>query len=125
MVQFQQTPDDATLDAVFAALADPTRRAVLASLSEGSRSVGELAGPHSMSLPGFLKHLRVLEEAGLVARSKDGRVVHCTLSPRPMQEAAAWLSHYERFWRESLDRLDDFLRGLQEKPTPGEKGEKG
>jgi DNA-binding transcriptional ArsR family regulator len=117
MVEFRQTTDDATLDAVFAALSDPTRRAVLASLSEGSRSVTELAGPHSMSLPGFMKHLRVLEEAGLVARSKDGRVVHCTLSAQPMQKAAAWLSHYEKLWNESFDRLDDYLRILQEK-TP-------
>jgi DNA-binding transcriptional ArsR family regulator len=117
MVEFGHTTADATLDAVFAALSDPTRRAVLASLSEGSRSVTELAGPHSMSLPGFMKHLRVLEEAGLVARSKDGRVVHCTLSAQPMQKAAAWLSCYEKFWNESFDRLDDYLHILQEK-TP-------
>jgi DNA-binding transcriptional ArsR family regulator len=115
MVEFRQATDESNLDAVFAALADPTRRAVLASLSEGSHSVTELAGPHSMSLPGFMKHLRVLEEAGLVARSKNGRVVCCTLSPRPMKEAAAWLSHYERFWKEGLDRLDDYLRVLQER----------
>lgn len=116
MVQYS----DATLDAVFAALSDPTRRAVLASLSEGSLSVTELASPHHMSLPGFMKHLRVLEEAGLIARSKDGRVVHCTLSARPMQEAAAWLSHYEKFWHESLDRLGDYLRELQDQEKKSE-----
>jgi DNA-binding transcriptional ArsR family regulator len=115
---------DATLDTVFAALSDPTRRAVLASLSAGSLSVTELASPHGMSLPGFMKHLRVLEEAGLIARSKDGRVVHCSLSARPMREAAAWLSHYERFWEESFDRLDGYLRELQDKKhEPLEKGD--
>ena len=110
MVQFQE----AQLDSVFAALSDPTRRAVLASLSEGSLTVTELAGPHPMSLPGFMKHLRVLEEAGLIARSKDGRVVHCTLSPQPMREAAAWLVHYEKLWNERFDRLDEYLRELRE-----------
>ena len=121
MVEFRQATDESALDAIFAALADPTRRAVLASLSEGSRSVTELAGPHSMSLPGFMKHLHVLEEAGLVAREKNGRVVCCTLSPQPMKEAAAWLSHYERFWTESFDRLDDYLRAVQEKSQEKEK----
>ena len=111
---------EATLDSVFAALADPTRRAVLASLSEGSRSVTELAGPHSMSLPGFMKHLRVLEEAGLIARSKDGRVVHCALSALPMQEAAAWLSHYKRFWEEGFDRLGEYLDKLQKEEKEDE-----
>ncbi|HKI04219.1 MAG TPA: metalloregulator ArsR/SmtB family transcription factor [Thermoanaerobaculia bacterium] len=111
MVQFQ----GANLDSVFAALSDPTRRAVLVSLSEGSLTVTELAGPHRMSLPGFMKHLRVLEEAGLIARSKDGRVVRCTLSPQPMREAADWLAHYERFWNQSFDRLDEYLKELQGK----------
>jgi DNA-binding transcriptional ArsR family regulator len=111
MVQYSPS----SLDAVFAALSDPTRRAVLASLSEGSLPVTELARPHPMSLPGFMKHLRVLEEAGLIARSKDGRVVHCTLSAEPMKEAAAWLSHYRRFWEQGFDRLDDYLHELQGK----------
>ena len=112
---------DAQLDSVFAALADPTRRSVLAALSGGSLSVTELATPHRMSLPGFLKHLRVLEEAGLIVRSKDGRVVHCTLSAEPMREAAAWLLHYRKFWEESFDRLDDYLRELQHKEKEGGK----
>jgi DNA-binding transcriptional ArsR family regulator len=100
----------ARLDLVFAALSDPTRRAVLESLSEGSLPVTELAHPHDMSLPGFMKHLRVLEDAGLVERSKEGRVVQCTLAPQPMRAAAAWLSHYQTFWTERLDALDRYLK---------------
>ena len=88
---------ESDLDAVFAALADPTRREELNSLSGGSRPVTELAAPHDMSLPGFMKHLRVLEDAGLVSRTKAGRIVRCALSPAPMQEAAQWLSHCEGF----------------------------
>jgi len=91
-----------TLDAVFSALADPTRRMVLESLSEGSLPVSELAYPHNMSLPGFMKHLRVLEDAGLMERSKEGRVVQCTLSAEPMREATSWLSRYQTFWSGSM-----------------------
>ncbi|HEX4328425.1 MAG TPA: metalloregulator ArsR/SmtB family transcription factor [Burkholderiales bacterium] len=113
MVNFE-TPTAAglsgpALDAVFAALADGTRRAVLQSLDAGPRSVTELAAPHGMSLPGFMKHLRVLEDAGLIAREKSGRVVSCTLSPAPMRDAAAWLAHYEKFWNERLDALARYL----------------
>lgn len=99
-----------TLNAVFAALSDSTRRAVLESLSEGTLTVTELAQPHDMSLPGFMKHLRVLEEAGLVERSKEGRVVQCTLAPEPMRDAAVWLSRYQKFWSERLDALDRYLK---------------
>lgn len=85
--------DAAALDAVFSALSDATRRDVLERLGQGGgRSVSELAEPHGMSLTGFMKHLRVLEEAGLVSRTKQGRIVRCELSPAPMQEAAVWLS---------------------------------
>jgi DNA-binding transcriptional ArsR family regulator len=94
MVKYRE--DDEVLNAVFAALADPTRRKVLQMLERGSLSVTELAQPYGMSLPGFMKHLRVLEEAGLVARAKDGRVVSCELSPQPLRVAAAWLAHYEK-----------------------------
>ena len=94
-----------TLDTVFAALSDRTRRRVLESLAGGSLPVTELAGPHEMSLPGFMKHLRVLEDAGLIARAKEGRVVSCELSAWPMKEAAAWMSRYEKFWTEKLDSL--------------------
>ena len=110
MVKYQ---DDA-LDAVFAALADPTRRGVLETLSGGSVPVTELAAPHDMSLPGFLKHLRVLEDAGLIERTKEGRVVSCELSAAPMKAAAAWMSRYEKFWTEKLDSLARYLYQQEE-----------
>jgi DNA-binding transcriptional ArsR family regulator len=113
MVQYQA----ATLDRVFAALADPTRRHVLDSLGQGSLAVSELAAPHGMSLPGFMKHLRVLEDAGLIARNKEGRVVSCELSAAPMQQAAAWMQRYERFWSEKLDALARYLYQQEELQT--------
>jgi DNA-binding transcriptional ArsR family regulator len=105
---------DAELDAVFAALAHPTRRAVLESLSGDSRAVTELAQPHGMSLPGFMKHLRVLEEAGLIACMKEGRVVSCALDAAPMKHAAAWIARYEKFWAEKLDSLARYLYQQEE-----------
>jgi DNA-binding transcriptional ArsR family regulator len=113
MVQYQA----ATLDRVFAALADPTRRQVLDALGQGSLAVSELAAPHGMSLPGFMKHLRVLEDAGLIARNKEGRVVSCELSAAPMQQAAAWMQRYERFWSEKLDALARYLYQQEELQT--------
>ena len=110
--------DDSVLNTVFAALADPTRRKVLHALEQGSRSVGELAEPHDMSLPGFMKHLRVLEDAGLVTRAKDGRVVNVSISPEPMQEAAVWLSRYEKFWSGRLDALGRYLYQQEELNPP-------
>jgi DNA-binding transcriptional ArsR family regulator len=110
MVQYQ----DATLDRVFGALADPTRRGVLDALGGGSLAVSELAAPHGMSLPGFMKHLRVLEAAGLIARNKEGRVVSCELSAAPMQAAAAWMARYEKFWTEKLDALARYLYQQEE-----------
>jgi DNA-binding transcriptional ArsR family regulator len=109
--------EEAELDAVFAALADPTRRAVLATLDGGTLPVTELAAPHDMSLPGFMKHLRVLEDAGLIARSKEGRVVSCALSAKPMQKAAGWLAHYEKFWTDKLDSLARYLYQQEEFQT--------
>ena len=106
--------DDPALDRVFAALADPTRRGVLESLAGGSAAVSELAAPSGMTLPGFLKHLRVLEEAGLIARNKEGRVVSCELSAAPMQAASEWMSRYERFWTERLDSLGRYLYQQEE-----------
>ena len=105
------------LDLVFAALADSTRRGILDSLSHGELAVSELAAPHDMSLPGFLKHLRVLEDAGLIARTKEGRVVSCELSAAPMKAAAAWMSRYERFWSEKLDSLARYLYQQEELQT--------
>ncbi|MBW8846904.1 MAG: helix-turn-helix transcriptional regulator [Burkholderiales bacterium] len=105
------------LDLVFAALSDATRRGVLVQLDGGGATVTELAQPHDMSLPGFMKHLAVLEAAGLIARSKEGRVVRCELDAAPLQEAALWISRYERFWTEQLDALGRYLYH-QEELTP-------
>src|SRR5712675_1927560 len=101
---------DEALDRTFAALSDPTRRALLARL--GARdgvSVSDLAQPFAMSLPAIMKHLDVLSDAGLVARAKTGRVVACRLTATPMEQAMAWLSRYQRFWSENLDRLAAFV----------------
>jgi DNA-binding transcriptional ArsR family regulator len=108
---------DDQLDDLFAALSDRTRRKVLASLEEGSRPVTELAAVHDMSLPGFMKHLRVLEEAGLLERTKEGRVVRCTLQPEPMKEAASWIAQYEKFWTDKLDSLARYLYQQEELQT--------
>src|SRR5256885_1304153 len=98
------------LDRTFAALADPTRRALLARLSEGADvSISELARPFPMSLPAVMKHLDVLSDAGLIARRKSGRTVACRLTAAPMEEAMQWLNRYQRFWSEQLDRLAEFL----------------
>src|SRR5712664_554183 len=102
------------LDAVFAALADPTRREVVKTLADGSRPVTELARPFDMSLPGFMKHLGILESAGLIRREKEGRVVSCTLSARPMKEASVWLTRYREFWEKRLDALARFLYHQEE-----------
>jgi DNA-binding transcriptional ArsR family regulator len=98
-----------SLDAVFAALADPTRREILARLSEGEASVKELAEPFEMTLPGVSKHLGVLEGAGLLTRTKEGRVRHCRLVPEPMGDALRWIAAYGRFWEEQFDSLERFL----------------
>ncbi|HEX2567095.1 MAG TPA: metalloregulator ArsR/SmtB family transcription factor [Burkholderiales bacterium] len=109
--------EDDVLDAVFSALADPTRRAVLGELDGGSLAVSDLAASHDMSLPGFMKHLRVLEAAGLIERSKEGRVVSCVLSAKPMQKASEWLAHYEKFWKDNLDSLARYLYQQEELQT--------
>ena len=102
------------LDATFAALADPTRRAILARLASGEASVGELAEPFDISLPGVSKHLKVLERAGLIARTRTAQWRPCRLEARPLKEAAEWIEHYRRFWDESFDRLDQHLRQMQQ-----------
>ena len=114
MVKYEEAQPDQLLDAVFAALADSTRRGILDSLAGGSLAVSELAAPHGMSLPGFLKHLKVLEQAGLIEREKEGRVVSCELSAAPMQAAAAWMSRYEKFWTDKLDALARYLYQQEE-----------
>ena len=103
------------LDRTFAALADPTRRRILEHLASGDRCVTDLARPHRMSLPAVSKHLRVLENAGLVRRQRDGRVHRLRLEAKPMQQAQAWIEEYRKFWEESFDRLDDYLKQLQTK----------
>jgi DNA-binding transcriptional ArsR family regulator len=103
------------LSTTFSALADPTRRAILARLIGGEVSVTELAEPFAMSLPAVSKHLKVLERAGLIKRSREAQWRPCRLEAGPLKDAAEWLEHYRRFWDESLDRLDDYLGELQAK----------
>ena len=103
------------LNSTFAALADPTRRAILARLASGEASVTELAEPFEMSLPAVSKHLKVLERAGLIARGREAQWRPCRLEAGPLRDADEWLEQYRRFWEESLDRLDDYLRELQRK----------
>jgi DNA-binding transcriptional ArsR family regulator len=101
------------LSATFAALSDPTRRAILARLASGETSVTELAEPFEMSLPAVSKHLKVLERAGLIARGREAQWRPCRLDAKPLKEVADWAEQYRRFWSESFDRLDNYLRELQ------------
>lgn len=101
------------LSATFAALADPTRRAILARLAHGESSVTEIAAPFSISLPAVTKHLKVLERAGLVARSREAQWRPCRLKPAPLREVSDWVEHYREFWEQSLDRLEEYLQQLQ------------
>ena len=103
------------LNATFAALADPTRRAILARLASGETSVSELAEPFEMSLPAVSKHLKVLQRAGLIARGREAQWRPCRLAAGPLKDASDWLEHYRRFWEESFDRLEDYLRDLQKR----------
>jgi DNA-binding transcriptional ArsR family regulator len=103
------------LNRTFAALADPTRRRLLAHLAGGERCVTDLARPHSMSLAAVSKHLRVLENAGLIRRQRHGRVHQLKLEAAPMKEAVLWMQEYRRFWEGSLDRLEEYLKELQAK----------
>lgn len=109
------------LSATFAALADPTRRAILARLAAGEASVTELAEPFEVSMPAITKHLKVLERAGLITRGRQAQWRPCRLEAKPLQEVADWVDEYRRFWEESFDRLDEYLRELQarEKETDG------
>src|ERR1700682_1067212 len=101
------------LDATFQALADPTRRAILAALTRGQMPVSALAAPHRMSLPAVMKHLQVLERAGLARQRKKGRVRHCRLSAQPLKQAEAWLSKSRMFWGNQMDSLDRYLTHQQ------------
>ncbi len=104
------------LDHTFAALADPTRRAILARLASGEASVGELARPFHISLPAISRHLKVLEQSGLIIRRREGKERRCRLDPRPLQEAADFLAFYREFWSQSLDRLARHLEKQQRRP---------
>ena len=114
MVKYSPT----SLNRIFAALADPTRRRILAHLARGDRCVTDLARPHAMSLPAVSKHLRVLEKAGLLRRRRYGRVHQLKLEAKPMQQAAEWVEEYRKFWEGSLDRLAAYL----EKTNKARKG---
>jgi len=109
----QQSRSSDRLNATFAALADPTRRAILARLAGGETSVTELAQPFAMSLPAVSKHLKVLERAGLIARGREAQWRPCRLEASPLKDAADFLEQYRQFWEESLDRLDEYLREVQ------------
>ena len=117
------SPDRLSL--TFGALADPTRRAILARLTAGSHSVSELAGPFAMSLPAVSKHLKVLERSGLIARGRSAQWRPCRLRAEPLREAVTWLEHYRRFWEESFDRLGDYLRELQSRPPAARRRNRG
>jgi len=101
------------LSATFAALADPTRRAILARLAAGESSVTELAAPFDMSLPAVTKHLKVLERSGLITRSRQAQWRPCRLEAKPLRDVATWVEQYRRFWEKRLDRLEEYLRSIQ------------
>jgi len=107
------------LSTTFAALADPTRRAILQRLSTGEATVGELAEPFAMSLPAISKHLTVLEKAGLVTKSRDGQRRHCHIAAAPLKDATSWLELYRRHWEEQLDNLGDYLATIHPPSAEG------
>src|SRR5690349_1087820 len=105
------------LSEIFAALADPTRRAILERLAEGDATVGELAAPFTVSMPAISKHLSVLERAGLVVKSRDGQRRNCRISATPLKNAMGWLDEYRRHWEANLDQLDAYLTRIQHDPS--------
>jgi DNA-binding transcriptional ArsR family regulator len=107
----RQAPDH--LSTTLAALSDPTRRAILARLAAGEATVTELAAPFAMSMPAVSRHLKVLEHAGLITRGRQAQWRPCRITAAPLKDVADWLAHYQQFWTESLDRLDDYLRDVQ------------
>ena len=112
------------LSGTFGALADPTRRAILARLASGEASVTELAQPFEMSMPAISKHLKVLERAGLIARGREAQWRPCRLQAAPLEDVAGWLEHYRRFWEQSFDRLDHYLRELKTQESKDTKEKK-
>ena len=118
-----QTPAD-PLSTTFAALADPTRRAILARLAEGEATVGELAAPFDISLPAISKHLKVLQRAGLIEQSRQAQWRPCRLTPEPLRDLADWVAQYRRHWEESFDRLDEYLREIQKEDRRDDHGDR-
>ena len=122
---YSSTSTSRRLDAVFAALADPTRRAILSRLSDGEASVNELAQPFDMSQPAISKHLRVLERAGLISRGRDAQRRPCRIEGAAMAQANQWLENYRRFWEESFERLDDLLAEMKSADAKKSKKKRG
>ena len=112
------------LSETFGALADPTRRAILARLGSGEASVTELAAPFDMSMPAISKHLKVLERAGLITRGREAQWRPCRLQAGPLEDVAGWVEHYRRFWEQSFDRLDDYLRELKKRGSKNKEKKK-
>ncbi len=112
------------LSTTFAALADPTRRAILGRLARGEKTVTELAAPFKISLPAVSRHLKVLERAGLITRGRAAQWRPCRLDAGPLKDVAAWIEHYRRFWEANLDRLDEYLKELQAKEKKHDRGKK-
>jgi len=119
MVKYSTSAD--RLSATFAALADPTRRAILARLASGEASVTDLAKPFDMSMPAVTKHLKVLERAGLIARGREAQWRPCRIEAGPLKDISSWVERYRVFWEQSFDRLDDYLRGLKKELKKKEK----
>jgi DNA-binding transcriptional ArsR family regulator len=113
------TISETDLDSTFAALADQTRRAIVARLARGEASVMELAEPFAMTQPAISKHLKVLERAGLITRYRDAQRRPCRLEPKRLQQLSDWIGDYRQYWEESYERLDDYLKELQTKEKPG------
>src|SRR4051794_528852 len=113
-----------SLSTTFAALADPTRRAILGRLAAGEKTVTELGEPFGMSMPAISKHLKVLERAGLIARGREAQWRPCRLEAKPLKDVANWVEHYRKFWDESFDRLDAYLKQLQAKQAKEAKEKK-
>lgn len=118
MVKYIMPTD--TLSVTLSALADPTRRAILTRLNDGEATVNEIAEPFKMSLPGVSKHLKVLEKAGLIRRSKQAQWRRCHLNPEPLKEVSDWVDRYRQYWEESFNRLDDYLAKLQGRENDAE-----
>ncbi|MDC0708700.1 metalloregulator ArsR/SmtB family transcription factor [Stigmatella sp. ncwal1] len=114
-----------TLSRTFAALADPTRRAILARLSKGEAAVTELAAPFDISLPAVTKHLKVLERAGLITRSREAQWRPCTLAATPLREVSDWVGQYREHWEQRLDRLESYLKTLQANQKQSDEAKKG